>query len=175
LPLLRRRQLPTPSPPQACSHGAPAPNAELGPALCHDAWPLLLHLRSHSPSSIGRAPIPYPSSLAGVDLLAGGCEFFPVRTRAPLLGPLLFSRSLPRSAVRRRHPIVQRADSPGIRPLSVSCAPRPMSLPSRRARQTPSSPTRPRLRPSGGRRRVRDLSMSPCSPSNLGSLLSLHS
>jgi hypothetical protein len=35
LPLLRRRPLPTPSPPQACSHGALAPNAELGPALCH--------------------------------------------------------------------------------------------------------------------------------------------
>jgi hypothetical protein len=61
---------------------SPQRRARSCPLPC--VWPSLLHLRSRSPSSIRRAPVPAPSSLAGVDLLAGGREFFPVREREHL-------------------------------------------------------------------------------------------
>lgn len=161
---------PAPQPSQVLSHGAqprylprPSPSAFLLPWSSHGAWPPLLHLRSRSPSSVGRAPVPAPSSLASVDLLAGGREFISVRARAPLLGPSSFSSSLPRSAVRRGHPIARRADSVGTRPLPIVVCPTSYVL------AIASSLS------NHVRRRDRDFGMSPCSPSNLGSLLSLHS
>jgi hypothetical protein len=51
---------------------------------------------------------------------SNGREFFPVRTRAPLLGPSSFSSSLPHSTVRHHRSVVRQADC-------VSCVAHPRS------------------------------------------------
>jgi hypothetical protein len=78
-----------------------------------------------------------------------------LHARAPLLGPSSFSSSLPRSVVRRRHPVARWVDSPDTRPLSVSCAPRPMSSSSRHSSSSSTTPS-----PSHS-----DLPAAPCSSS----------
>jgi hypothetical protein len=53
-------------------------------------------------------------------------EFFPMRARAPLLGPSSFSSSLPHSAVRHHRSVARQADS-------VSCVAHPRSSSTRRS------------------------------------------
>jgi hypothetical protein len=66
------------------------------------------------------------SSSPNITARSSGREFFPVRARAPLLGPSSFSSSLPHSAVRRHRSVVRQADC-------VSCVAHPRSSSTRRS------------------------------------------
>jgi hypothetical protein len=57
---------------------------------------------------------------------SSGREFFPLRARAPLLGPSSFSSSLPHSAIRRHRSVARQADY-------VSCVAHPRSSTLRRS------------------------------------------
>jgi hypothetical protein len=91
-------------PPSRASPSASSPTSSLLPTR---PWPRPSSCSAPSPALLVRPQYPWSSPRS---------TFLSLELLPTAAGPSLFSSSLPRSAVRRYHPVARRADSPSTRP-----------------------------------------------------------